>query len=310
MEVKAGSVLAKPTLVSMLKTIPSGLALDVAKNHTGVVHWDGSELHRYGFAIDEYDKTDPFAEYKMRRQFKAKLREIVLGLSVKYCVIEDVFGGENFDTVRKLLALQTVIDELIFEHVLFVDTFFRWNEPKWSALTRSIYKQRGRLKSKVETQGILEYLEDEFVLEHKADSESRKRELFYEDICDATGILLGVVAHEIMQVNIARAPSLKLSQLKLYYMEDLEDTYGHRDRRVREEGFISVDLDYRALERSILLQAAQHPDDVLCALLPSSKLGVFGAKHGFTFYDSEESYLLFYVKKGGSHASSTDSTAK
>lgn len=304
MDISANSVISKPTLISMLKNIPSGLALDVAKNHTGVVHWDGQEVHRYGFAIDEYDKSDPFAEYKMRRQFKSKLREIVLGLSVKYCVIEDVFGGENFDTVRKLLALQTVIDELIFDHDLFVDTFFRWNEPKWSSLTRTIYKQRGRLKSKVETQGILEYLEDEFVLEHHEDTPSTKREIFYEDICDATGILLAVVAAEIMQVNIAKASYLKLSQVKMYYINDLEDTYGHKDRRIREEGFISVDLDYRNLERSICLQAAQHPDDVLCALLPSSKLGVFGMKNGLQFYDSEESYLLFYAKKGGSHANS------
>lgn len=302
MDIAASSVIAKPTLVGMLKTIPSGLALDVAKNHTGVVHWDGQELHRYGFAIDEYDKSDPFAEYRMRKQFKSKLSEIVSGLSVTYCVIEDVYGGENFDTVRKLLALQTVIDELIFEHVLFVDKFFRWNEPKWSAMTRTIYKQRGKLKSKVETQGILEYLEDEFVLAHKEDSAAAKRELFFEDICDATGILLGVVASEIMQVNIAKAPAVKLSQVKMVYIEDLEDTYGHKDRRIREEGFISVDLDYRSLERSIVLQASQHPDDVLCALLPSSKLGVFGMKNGFKFYDSEESYLLFYLKKGGSNA--------
>ena len=298
MEVTSTSVLSKPTLISMLKTIPSGIALDVAKNHTGVVYWDGETLHRNGFAIDEYDKGDPFAEYKMRRQFKNKLKEIVQGLSVKYCVIEDVYGGENFDTVRKLLSLQTVIDELIFEHVLFVETFFRWNEPKWSALTRTIYKQRGKLKSKIETQGILEYLEDEFYLAHKSDSASAKRELFFEDICDATGILLGVVASEIMQINIAKASAVKLSQVKMFYIDDLEVTYGHKDRRIREEGFISVDLDYRNLEKSIVLQASQHPDDVLCALLPSSKLGVFGAKNGFEFFDSEESYLVFYLRKG------------
>lgn len=296
MEISESSLISKPTLLGMLKTIPSGLALDVAKNHTGVVYWDGQELHRYGFALDEYDKSDFFAEYKMRRQFKNKLSEIVNGISVEYCVIEDVYGGENFDTVRKLLALQTVIDELIFEHVLTVGTFFRWNEPKWAALTRTIYKQRGRLKSKIETQGILKYLEDEFYLEHEGDSEAKKKELFFEDICDATGILLAVVASEIMKINVERSSSLKLSQIKMVYIENLEDTYGIKDRRIREEGFIAVDLDYRALERSIVLQASQHPNDVLCAFLPSSKLGVFGVKQGFRFYDNEESYLLFYCK--------------
>lgn len=302
MEITEKSVIAKPTLLTMLKTIPSGVALDVAKNHTGVVYWDGEKVNRYGFSIDTYDKSDPFAEYKMRRQFKDKLTGLLKGLSVEYCVIEDVYGGENFDTVRKLLALQTVVDELIFEHVFFVKTFFRWNEPKWSSLVRTIYKQRGRLKAKIETQGILEFLEDEFFLTHKDDTPAKKREIFFEDICDATGILLAVVVSEIMKVNIVKASGLKLSDVKMFYISDLEDTYGHKDRRIREEGFISVELDFRALERSITMQASQHPDDVLCALLPSKKLGVFGVKHGFTFYDSEESYLVFYYKKGGPHA--------
>lgn len=303
MELTASSVIAKAKLYDMLQVLPSGIALDVAKNHTGVVYWDGKELHRYGFSIDEYDKTDYFAEYKMRRQFKSKLSEIVSGLSVAFCIIEDVYGGENFDTVRKLLSLQTVIDELIFEHVIFVDKFYRWNEPKWASLTRTIYKQRGKLKSKIETQGILEFLEDEFFISHKDDSPAVKREIFFEDICDATGILLSVAVSEITQVNIAKAPSLRLSQVKMVYLEDLADTYGCKDKRIREEGFISVDLDYRNLEKSILIQAAQHPDDVLCALVPSSKLGVFGMKNGFQFYDSDESYLLFYMRKVGSNAS-------
>ena len=295
-------VTAKAKLHDILRVLPSGLALDVAKNHTGVVYWNGQELHRYGLRIDEYSKTDPFAEFKMRRQFKQELSKLVEGLSVEYCIIEDVYAGENFDTVRKLLALQTVIDELIFERVLFVGTFYRWNEPKWASLTRMIYKQRGRLKSKIETQMILEYLEDAFYLEHKEDSPAEKRGLFFEDICDATGMLLAVAMSKMMQLDVSKASGLRLSDIKMVYLDDLEDTYGHRDKRIREEGFISVNLDYRRLEDSILLQASQHPNDVLCALLPSSKLGVFGVKHGFTFYDSEESYLLFYSRKGGSYA--------
>ena len=67
-------------------------------------------------------------------------------------------------------------------------------------------------------------------------------------------------------------------------------------KRVNEEGFIGVDLDYRNLEKSIIAQITQFPNDVLCALLPSSKLGVFGMKHNFKFFDSYEGYLLFYKK--------------
>lgn len=287
----------KPTVVNLFKTIPSGIGLDIAKNHSGICIWNGETVEQYGFSIDEYDKNDPFAEYKMRRQFKEKLKEIVNGRYFEHCIIEDVYGGENFDTVRKLLALNTVIDELIFEHACLVNKFYRWNEPKWSSMTRNIYKQRGKLKSKVETQGLLEYLEYDYYLAHKDDEPSVKKEIFFEDICDATAMLLAVVANETLNINIAKQTSVKMSDIKMVYLADVYDTYSCKDKRISEEGFICVDLDYRNLEKSILAQAGYHPTDVMCALLPSSKLGVFGLNHNFKFYDSDEGYLLFYKKK-------------
>ena len=286
----------KPTVLSLFKTIPSGIGLDIAKNHSGICIWNGESIEQYGFALDDFDKKDPFAEYKMRRQFKQKLSEIIRGRYFEHCIIEDVYGGENFDTTRKLLALNTVIDELIFEHCCTVNKFYRWNEPKWSSATRSIYKQRGRLKSKIETQGLLEYLEYDYYLKHKDDKSAVKKEIFFEDICDATAMLLAVVANETLNLNIAKQSSIKMSDIKMIYLEDTMDTYSCSDKRVNEEGFISVDLDYRNIEKSIVNQVSQHPNDVLCAFLPSSKLGVFGLKHKFTFYDSEEGYLLFYKK--------------
>ena len=169
-------IIEKLTVLNLFKTIKSGIGLDISKNHTGIVIWNGKTIETYGFAIEEYDKSDYFAEYKMRRDFKEKLYQIVKDRHFEYCIVEDVYSGENFDTVRKLLALQTVIDELIFEHVCVVDNFVRWLQVEWSKYTRQVYKQAGRLKSKLETQGILEYLEFDFYLEHKGDlTELRKK---------------------------------------------------------------------------------------------------------------------------------------
>lgn len=295
-EITEHSKIEKPTVINILKNIKSGIGLDVSKNHTGIFIWNGESTEEYGFAIDEYEKTDYFAEYKMRRQFKQKLSEIIKGRTFDLCIIEDVYGGENFDTTRKLLALQTVIDELIFEHVCFVNKFFRWNEPKWSKAFRTYYKQRGRLRSKLETQGILEYLEYDFYLKHKDDKPAQKKAIFFEDICDAAGMLLGVVASELMDINLVKQSSVKMSDIKLVYIEFLEDMHSVRDNRVGIEPYLEVDLDYRNLEKSILNQVACHPDDLLCAFLPSDKLGVFGLQHKLHFYDCEESWLFFYKK--------------
>lgn len=280
---------------SFFRQIKSGIGLDVAKNHTGVVIWNGETVETFGFAIKEYDKTDYFAEYRMRKAFKDELVKIVRGREFEYCIVEDVYGGDNFDTVRKLLALNTVIDELIFEGTCFVDHFVRWTEPVWMKAFRSIYRQKGKLKSKVEVQGILEFLEFPFYMEHKDDE--NKEDIFFEDICDAAGMLFAVIADKLFQINIAKQSSVKMSDVKMFYVNTIEDTYGIRDKRVESEGFIAVSLEGRNLEKAILLQIQGHPDDVMCAFLPSSKLGVFGTKHKFQFFDSDEGWLVFYKKR-------------
>ena len=296
MEINDSSKILKPTVVSILKNVESGIGLDVAKNHTGITIWNGESIETYGFELEPYDTESPFAEYKMRRDFKNKLKEVVNGRHFEYAIIEDVYGGENFDTTRKLLALNTVIDELIFERVCTVGKFVRWNEPKWLKACRTLYKQRGRLKSKLEVQGILEFLEWNFYLEHKDDKPAKKKEIFFEDICDSCGMLLGLVAQEIIETNMIKSSSLKMSDIKMVYIENIEDCMGIKDTRIRDEGFIAVDLDFRHIETSILNLASQHPLDVMCAFLPSSKLGLFGTKHKLVFYDNDEGYLLFYKK--------------
>jgi len=271
-------------ITDLLKRIPSGMGLDIAKNHTGVFIWDGSEIHEYGLVVGtDYNKDDPFAEYRMRREFKDKLGEIVEGRFFARCIVENVYGGQNFDTVRKLLALNTVIDELIFDNVCSVDKFYRWEEAKWLKYARLLYKQKGKLNPKVEIQGILDALG--YSYEGKC----------AEDVRDAAGMLLGVVASEMIADNQSKV-SVKMSDVKMHYIELPEDIYLLRDTKV-QDGCIMVDLDLRSIEKSILMNVSQHPADALIAPLPSNKLGSFGLKHKFRFYEEGDGYLVFYKKK-------------
>ena len=286
------------TVEGLLSHINSGIGLDIAKNHSGVTIWDGNSVITYGFELEQYDKTDMHAEYKMRRDLKHKLLKIVDGMHFEYCVVEDVFGGDNFDTVRKLLALNTVIDELIFDGVCSVDNFYRWLESTWMKYCRLIYKQSGKLRSKFEVQGILEFLNWNFYLEHKDDSNTVKRNIYFEDICDSCGMLLGAVAKDFVKIDDAKPSRLRLSDIKMVYCEDFNEFGKIRDKRLKEEEALVVDLDFKHLEGSIVDLAMKYPDKVLCALLPSEKLGVFGMKHKFAFYDSDTSCLYFYNKKG------------
>lgn len=292
-------ILEKLTVLNIFKTIKSGIGLDISKNHTGVVIWNGSSIETYGFAIDEYDKSDYFAEYKMRRDFKCRLTQIVKDRTFEYCIVEDVYSGENFDTVRKLLALQTVMDELIFEHVCVVDNFVRMLQVEWSKYTRQIYKQNGRLKSKIETQALLEYLDFEFYMKHKDDSERIKKDIFFEDICDACAMLIGLIMKMKLENSVKKTQSLKLKDVKMVYVEHKGDIKTLRDKRLKnleEKDIVDVDIT-KAIEKNILLCCTNDMDNVMRAEIPVNKLGVFGQKHKFNFYASGNGYLYFYYKK-------------
>ena len=300
----------KPTVINILKTVPSGIGLDIAKNHTGIVIWNGETVETYGFLLTEYDKLDYFGEYKMRREFKNKLKEIVADRHFEYCIVEDIYGGDNFDTVRKLAALNTVMDELIFDGVCTVGTFVRWKQVQWAAKARMIYRQKGKPSSKIETQKLMEYLEFDFYMKYKdypeTEAQSKKtglptkKDLFFEDICDACGMLLGLVIAHNYELNITRSSLVKMSEIKMLYVDYIEDTYMINDKRVQDEGFIILeDFDIKHIEDSIKQAVTAYPNDVLCVELPPSKLGRFGIKHNFTFFAEGEGYLIFYKKKKG-----------
>ncbi len=286
-----GVTIEKPTVLNLLRTIPSGIGLDIAKNHTGIVIWNGETTEEYGFELDPYDKDSYFAEYKMRRDFKNRLSSIVSGRHFEFSIVEDVYGGRNFDTTRKLLALNTVFDELLFDRVCTTGEFVRWGESKWMSNFRMLYKQKGKLKVKLETQAILEHLEYAYVLDNK-----NTKVPYYEDICDACGMLLGVVAAHHMKDTLAKSRPIHMSEVKLLYVEDVYAIDNLRDKRVQEEGYVLVDIAGRNIEKEILSLVRARPDDVLCAFVAPDKLGEFGIKHKFTFYESNEGYLLFYKK--------------
>lgn len=288
----------KVTVLDLFSMIDSGLALDISKNHTGIVMWNGKEIITDGWEIHEYDKTDYHAEYKMRKYFKQTLKSKIQGKHFQYIVVENVFGGENFDTVRKLLTLQTVIDELLDEGVVTTDKFFRWLQPEWASRARIIYKQTGALKSKIETQGLLEHLEFDFYLKHKDLAKARKEDIYFEDICDACGMLLAVVAEEKFKVDKEIRRDIKMSDIKMIYVEDFDNLAGVRDKRIKEEDLNHIDINYKGnLENAILNAVMSNTEDVLCAYIPVNRLGQFGLKRKFKFFESGNGYLIFYYKE-------------
>ena len=133
-------------------------------------------------------------------------------------------------------------------------------------------------------------------MKNKDLSNADKKAIFFEDICDATAMLCVMIMKKNSDLSLAKSVSVKLSDIKMFYVENLEDTYSARDKRIREEGYVYVDINTRALEKNIVNAVRANPDVVLCTYLPVAKLGRFGIQHKFEFFESGEGYLLFYKK--------------
>lgn len=286
----------RPSIQTVLGGINSCLGLDIAKLHSGIAIWNNGKLNQYGFALKEYDKDNPHAEFEMRLNLKEQLSKLIGGMSFDYCIIEDVYGGENFDTVRKLVTLNTVIDELIYEGVVTVRNFFRWKEARWLKYFREIYKIKGRPNSKYETQEILKYISEPFYMANHDKSNAEKKKIFFEDICDATAMVCSVAMY-VRLSDLDTKTSVNMSDLRFYYVNAYDDFLLINDWRLQdyEPKLLDVKLNYN-LDSLLLDLISNYPDDVLCIHLPVSRLGSFGIKHKFEFYDDGDGYLFFYRK--------------
>ena len=298
LDTSSNSVVEKATVESILSSIKSGISFDIAKNHTGVCIWDGSKVEILGFDISyDYDSTDYLAEAKMRLWLKNKCEEIMKGRHFDICQVEGVFGGVNYDTSRKLIALNGVVAELILEGRVSVSNYYNLTQKEWSKDFRTVIKLGKALSSKYETQEILKYLGFNFVLENENLSNAEKEAIFYEDKCDAVGMLCGVALRLNSNANFKKSSSVALSNVKMYFIEDMYDTYSLNDKVFDDNQIISVDITSKDLEKEIRDLATKHDDCILATCLENKQLGVFGINNGFTFFEQGYGYLVFYNKE-------------
>lgn len=289
----------RPKIEDILGVFQSGIGLDISKNHTGVAMWYDGKLETFGFAVDmTYEKNSYLAEARMRNEFKTKLRDLLSGRKWEVCIVEDVYGGTNFDTTRKLLALNCVVDELVLEEQLQIDYIYRFKEAEWLKDLRTIANVGKRLNPKYETQRILEYLSFDFLLEHDKDRKADKERIFFEDRCDATGQLLALAMRLSINDREIKESSVRLRDLKMFFLEDADETLMLSDDIVRHNEIVLEDFpEGMDIEGALLTMAEKHPKNVISILVDTSKLGVFGVKNGFTFFEQGYGYLVFYNKR-------------
>ncbi len=278
------------TVDSIFKaTFNSGIGLDISKNHTGVCMWRDNQVFVSGFKIDyEYDDTDYMAEAKMRMEFKSKLWSLLKDYEWEYCIIEDVYGGTNFDTTRKLLALNCVLDELVLEGNLKIQHIYRFKEPEWLKYAKMTSTVDGRLDSKLITQRILENLNYGFYLTNKDLKDAEKERIFFEDVCDATAQLVGLAICIQKQItpSAKKKKKVSFSSITFEYMTS-EDGIAESDNKAinnKYAGYRHLAYTGGSIQQFMVNAVDQYPTEILISEISMNEIGSFAMKHDIPLY--------------------------
>lgn len=289
----------KVTVESLLEGMGTSLALDISKNSTGIAYWKNGVLNVSNYHISvEYKEEDPFSEIKMRLDFKKHLVEMFRGEAFDTIIVEDVFGGDNFSTVRKLLALNTVIDELVVEGILSVENFYRQSNKTWKSNMRSIYKAGKGLKDKFEIEQVALHLGFGYALEHQSDTDAQKTKEGYQDILDATMMLCSVSALKNNDIKTKKSSRIKKSDLVFDFVEIL-DELDYSDNEIYS-AFPYIEIDRpnsRVTIENVFLDAFNMHDEydeyVLALSVDEGELGLFGVEHNIK---ASKGFVLAYKK--------------
>lgn len=288
----------KITAMSLIKTFKSAVTFDISKTSTGLGVWDGVEYKKYKITMDTvYNKTDALSEARMRREFKEYLTELLGGKHFELVVVENVFGGENFDTVRILLALNTVADELILEGVFTADTVRKVDNQSWKMCLRKVHKVKGKPTDKYEIEEIMKYLEFDFALENCNLTDSQKDEIGYQDILDCTGLLCAMAISKTMDVKIKSGKSIKMASIEILNFDCEEDLDFCDGKVLRRYPIERVQLT-GSVEKTILNTVNDRPtEDIIFELeVPNERLGTFVSRYNIPFSDYGSVLLIFFRK--------------
>lgn len=221
------------------------LGLDISKDSTGVCFYKDGTKRTCNIHI-EYDKNRPHMETIARYYLKNEIKKIIDGVSYfDVVVIEDVFEGDNPYVTRMLYALNTAIDELILDDVIYCKNFRRVSNKTWKKWLSGADEvgEFSKLNDKERVKGILESL---------GVCEDGKG---YQDRLDATGMLIGYFLNEMTVVKGA----------------DGIGDFSEKANRVRVQ-FSDVLYAFEEDEDLIMMQALDSGEGITTVMIPDKKI--------------------------------------
>lgn len=260
------------------------LGLDISKNSSGITLIENGERVTANSKLE--DIKGVHKETLLRRALKEDLKQLVEGKVFDAIVIEDVFVGENAETVRLLFALNTAIDELILDGVCGCREFIRVSNQMWKSWLCKVLDTQGVTKGLNDKEKIRICLEMIGVVETGEG---------YQDRLDSTGLLVSYFlkgSEEIKNGKLDKKRKVRLSDINCSYDIDSGYLFYGIDDVDRDK---IVFLDYKKIGKTRVLELlTDNPESVFVTSEPVL-LGNLGVELGLDIIEGG-GYFAFWIK--------------
>lgn len=263
------------------------LGLDVSAESTGISIIENSSRFSANIIVDSDNCKGVHKEVLMRRALKSDLRELIKGKDFDAILIEDVYIGENAQTVRLLYALNTAIDEMILDEECSCKEFLRVSNKTWKSWL-----------SKVDTEGLAKGYNDKEQIQIYMDILGITEEgEGFQDRLDAGGMLFGyfLTGKSLFESGkLLKKKKVSIKDVELRFDIDTAYLFYGSDIDISECNVEYVDL--RRISRTrVLSMLSEDPSKVYITskpVLPGNLRQYFDMD-----YTSEGGYVAFWVKR-------------
>lgn len=259
------------------------LGLDISELSSGIALIEDGEKLTANISLNE--EVGPHKEVLFRRALKRDLALLIKDKHFDLIVIEDAFVGSNADTVRKLFALNTAIDEMILDGECSCDKFIRVNNKQWKSWLWTLdtngiskgYNDKEKIRMCLEMIGICEEGEG------------------YQDRLDATGLIAGYfLKGKQLEKNNVLPRKLKVSMSDVEGSYSIESSYLFYGRDDVNRGNL-VFLDYSAISKKRVLELLAENPEAVFVTENRILLGNLGIILGLDMID-DGGYFAFWIK--------------
>lgn len=257
----------KPNYMDFLCMVGDFISLDISITGTG---WVKKSNNVITYGVNGLKSEE---ELDRRREFRKFLIELAGDSHYDFIVIEDVIGGNNFNTTKGLIQLNSIADDLIADGILNIDTIKREDNNTWKMYLKKIVNYEPVIKKEDPKTSIRNCMN---ILEFTTN---------VQDIYDAMGMVVAIIYRDIVLNNkrVSKKPlkyDLKTGYLIKQYTnldlalkgsEKLKQTKYNRE--IEQYVWLESKRDVLYLFKQ-LIKEQQRDDKIYIIHLKSNKLGV------------------------------------